>query len=892
MKNQTKLGNNFLTLARKATLLVGTFGLVVSLNSAMAQCPTPTISASGPVDLCTGGSVTLTATAGASYLWSTGATTQAINVSNAGSYVVTVDDGLGCIVASLATDVTKNSATPGGINLLAGPSKACSGQSHVFTINAVLRAVYYVWTLPTGATISGLGVYQTTGTSVTVDFGAGFTAAGTIQIAAYNGCGNRVLNKSISLDIPSTPTPISGPTTTCAGGTYTFSTSIIAGVTTYTWTAPVGSSISGQGTNQVNITFPGGYVSGTVGVTNSNACGSSAERKLSTRSVRPKPQAITGPVSGLCGSTVSYSIPPVTGATGYTWTAPVGSTVTAGQGTTNATIFFNSNLNNGYVYVTADNICGSSNPASLRVDGEVIVTQNPVNTDACAGTQVSFSINTQGNTVNYQWQYNGSNLTNGGTISGANAATLVINPVASADAGLYSCIVSNNCSDPDTSTAAILTVTQIPATPGAITGANMACIGYTGIPYSISAVAEATNYEWFGFDGATIVSGNGTTNVIVDFGATVTSGFTVKVYAENVCGISDSASLWIRRTISTPNFSTAPVSACAGATSVAFDVTSVVGATTYTWTAPANATIATGQGTDAVTVNFGPSFTSGQICVNASNLCFTTPDRCKNIVSNPGIPGSIVGNSTGLCNSSATYTISPVTGATNYTWTVPTGSTITAGQTTNSINVDFGPTFVFGDVTVIAKNSCGDSPIKVKQVAAAPTKPVAVIGNAAPCANSTGNVYSVALVPSATSYDWTVPAGATITSGIGTNSITVSFGNTGGLINAKAVNACGASNGTTKSISFSCRIQASESNNGFTVYPNPADDRIIISNENGAEGKVIISISDVAGRNLINQVGDFSNGTTEIDITSLKAGSYIMESTTPNGKFVSRFVKK
>nr|HMT28962.1 hypothetical protein [Bacteroidia bacterium] len=161
MKKQIKLENNGWSFARKATLLIGTFGLFAWMNTSMAQCPPPTITPSGPVDLCTGGSVTLTATAGASYSWSTGATTQSIVVSTAGSYVVTVDDGAGCIVPSAATNVTKNSAVPAGFTSFTGSAKGCVGQSHVYTIAPVNRAVYYVWTLPTGATIGGLSSFQT-----------------------------------------------------------------------------------------------------------------------------------------------------------------------------------------------------------------------------------------------------------------------------------------------------------------------------------------------------------------------------------------------------------------------------------------------------------------------------------------------------------------------------------------------------------------------------------------------------------------------------------------------------------------------------------------------------------------------------------------------------------
>ena len=66
---------------------------------------TPTITTSGAVKFYQGGSVTLTASSGTSYLWSTGATTQSITVNTAGNYTVTVTNATGCSGTSLATTV-------------------------------------------------------------------------------------------------------------------------------------------------------------------------------------------------------------------------------------------------------------------------------------------------------------------------------------------------------------------------------------------------------------------------------------------------------------------------------------------------------------------------------------------------------------------------------------------------------------------------------------------------------------------------------------------------------------------------------------------------------------------------------------------------------------------
>jgi hypothetical protein len=67
----------------------------------------------------------------------------------------------------------------------------------------------------------------------------------------------------------------------------------------------------------------------------------------------------------------------------------------------------------------------------------------------------------------------------------------------------------------------------------------------------------------------------------------------------------------------------------------------------------------------------------------------------------------------------------------------------------------------------------------------------AITGSTALCASSSGNVYSIAAVANATYYTWTVPAGASITAGAGTTSITVTFGSTSGNISVTASNSCG-----------------------------------------------------------------------------------------------------
>jgi subtilisin-like proprotein convertase family protein len=83
----------------------------------------PTILANGPINLCPGGSVTLTASSSLNYLWSTGETTQSIVVTNPGSY--TVSTTCNSNVATSAPAVVSNMALP--VTVTASTTNSCNG---------------------------------------------------------------------------------------------------------------------------------------------------------------------------------------------------------------------------------------------------------------------------------------------------------------------------------------------------------------------------------------------------------------------------------------------------------------------------------------------------------------------------------------------------------------------------------------------------------------------------------------------------------------------------------------------------------------------------------------------------------------------------------------------
>ena len=53
------------------------------------------------------------------------------------------------------------------------------------------------------------------------------------------------------------------------------------------------------------------------------------------------------------------------------------------------------------------------------------------------------------------------------------------------------------------------------------------------------------------------------------------------------------------------------------------------------------------------------------------------------------------------------YSVAPITNATDYIWTIPTGASIVGGDNSNTITVNFGSDAQSGNFTVQGSNNCG-----------------------------------------------------------------------------------------------------------------------------------------------------------------------------------------
>lgn len=559
----------------------------------------------------------------------------------------------------------------------------------------------------------------------------------------------------------------------------------------------------------INAVIPTGTIAGTgyrIRVKSSLPEFSARDNGANITVINPSAKPATpGAISGttpICPdlTVYSYSIASVTNATTYTWTIPANCTLLSGQGTTSITVQFTSLYTGGSIKVTAGNCIGTSGARTLTVAKKVK-----------------------------------------------------------------------------------------PATPGTISGTTPVCTG-NSYAYSIAPIANATTYTWSVPANATLVGGQGSTNVTVSFQAGyVTSN--ISVTAGNCGGTSAAKTLSIAKATApaTPGVITGAVAVCPGV--YTYSVPAQATASSFTWTSPANASITNGQGTNTVEITFDAGFTTGTLSVVANNCSGTSAARTLALKTTPGAPAAITGPIANVCGTTTgiVYSIAPILGASSYTWAV-TGGTITGGQGTTSITVDFPAVFASATVKVKEITSCSSSgaykSVTVKQ---SPTVPGTITGNASVCP-TTSNVYSVASVTGATGYTWTIPTDWSITAGDGTTAITVTAGSTSGYVKVAAGNSCATSTFKSKTVSIGtgCRLANPNTNadevfslfSNFNVYPNPSTDVFNISFDANEEGRSVqVQLMSIDGKLIQQEVSSTTIGPNKIELqwNNAATGVYILQ---------------
>lgn len=521
----------------------------------VTPAPTGSISPSSAA-ICTGGSATLTATGGDSYTWFrdgveiTGETNATLQVTQAGTYSVTIHQG-DCTAQGTNTSTVTVASAPTG-NISPSNTSICAGGSTTLTATG---GSTYTW-FRNGSEINGQ-----TGATLNV------TQAGTYTVTIHQGsCDGPASNSSV-VTTASSPTGNITPASAsvCSGASTTLTAS---GGDSYTWFRN-GNEINGQTNATLTVTQAGTY---TVTI-HQGDCSADASNSA-TVSLAAAPTGNISPANAaICagGSTVLTA----TGGDSYTWfrngnqiNGQTGATLTVTQSGT-----YSVTIHNG------DCSGQASNNSVITVASAPTGTISPALASICPGG--SQTLTATGGTT-YTWFLNGIEIENetGSTISATQAGTYTVT------------IHQGSCEGP-ASNATIITVTPTPV--GTISPATgSVCEGG-----SITLTASGgTSYTWF-LNGNEIA---GETDATLN--ATAPGTYFAIIRQGTCSGPALNTSVITQTTAPSGNVSPATGSICIGGSIVL----TATGGTSYLWYR--NGTVINGQTEATLTVTQAGTYTA------------------------------------------------------------------------------------------------------------------------------------------------------------------------------------------------------------------------------------------------------------------------------------------
>ncbi|MCC6383862.1 MAG: T9SS type A sorting domain-containing protein, partial [Bacteroidia bacterium] len=854
-----------------------------TINVSAVSPPVASITPNGSTTFCQGGSVDLDASAGASWLWSNGATTQSINVTASGTFTVTVTNAQGCSATSAGTTVTVNPLPTVTLN----PFSAVCTSDPVFALTGGS---------PSGGTYSGTGVSGG-------NFDPAAAGVGTFLITySYtdgNGCSAQAsqlitVNNCIGCVASITP---GGSTTFCDGGSVMLTAS--AGVS-YLWS-------TGATTQSITATTSGTY---TVTVTDAFNCSATASE---TVTVHVLPTATISGSGAIClgnSGTVTLNF---TGNGPWYYTVNGSGGPYSGVSNSNSLNLSVTPVTSGtqsYSIVSLSDVNCNGNGSGAAVFN--VSSQPPTNTakepsaplSACSGDVALISCNViTGQNIEYSWNTgsNSSIVKFSNNINGPFTAAPFITTVnqvyaqfgslAPGSSGYNICLKGENgCGTTNNRCVFVRGKVTVPA---GINGSAIVCSGATNQLFSVSGSLPSgvQTFIWsFSVPGAIITSLDPPLNSQVTIDFPVFSSGTLSVQSGLTClgsSVSAARTMKINNATAIPGVMTGPSKVCPGQ-SYNYSVSPVAGAVNYNWVIPANASIINGAGTNSVIVEFDSSpinFVNQIIRVSAISSCsISSQPREKKVASQvPAKPGAITGITTSACDGPFTYSVPAISGV-DYNWTWPAGVSNNTPNGLSSITLQFPNNFVSGAISVTGSTSgCAiQSNVRSTNVNGKPARPSSITVNMAPCNGDPGQ-FEASSVAGATSYTWTVPNnGTSLDQGQGQQAIDVTWGTGPGTLTVKANNGCGSSALRSYYYSPNCIMRTySEASytESFVVNPNPASTMATITFKSDETRSYMISLMDLSGRRVssatVSAVEGFNS--IKLDLERYAKGLYVVE---------------
>jgi len=667
-----------------------------------------------------------------------------------------------------------------------------------------------------------------TGTGLVTGIGSGNV---TVTYTASNICGVTYTTKTMTVNPLPEADVISGASNVCAGAVTTLSDASPGGV----WSS---SNISIAAAGSATGIITGVAVGSTlISYTVTNSCGSATA--LHTIVINPLPYAgyITGATSVCTGVTITLSD---TAASGV-WSSS--SPTVAGISSIGVVTGVSTGMD--VILYTVTNLCGTATATKTITVNAVSAGVITGITTLCAGGTTTLT-----------------DATSGGTWSSSNPAVATIGSTGavtaiSDGASIISYSVTGACGSATATTT--FTVGTLPSV-SSIAGTTTICAGTT------TTLTDATlGGVWS--SSTTSVATIGSTGVVTG----ISDGTTIISYlVTGGCGTAGSTAIVHVETMPSAGSIWGITSLCEGATT---SLSESVSGGDWSSSNPSVASIST---SGVIT-----GITTGMVTISYSvaNSCGTVAASAIDTVKSVALPGIITG-STYICQE-ATATLSDTISGGTWSSSAPTiaaiGSTgIVTGITTGTTTISY---------TVI--NSCG---------ASSATEPITI--NPLPYILPITGTTSIVAGGTATLSDpvaggyWnssdsaiaTVdPAGIITGISVGTATITYT------LINSFD---CTSDTTITITVTLPTLVNNPDVNNGYNLYPNPANNELTIVWKNQYAPKAEVVLTDVAGREILKKIIETqsANGNTMLSLNGIANGVYLITIQSSSGYYTGKLV--
>ncbi len=516
---------------------------------------------------------------------------------------------------------------------------------------------------------------------------------------------------------------------------------------------------------------------------------------------------------------------------------------------------------NSNIRIIFQNITAFSN--NLFIDDVQVIGTNTSNVVAnfdlptsniCTGTSTTFT-NTSQNATTYQWKIDNisistsQNLSYTFTSGGTKDIKLIVSDGTDFD-----------------SISKIVTVGELPTQAATPTGPINACTS-TPSTYTTTGATGANTYTWdLSPSTAGSITGNGLTSNVI-WNTSFVGTASIKVKGNSPCGNGSFSTILSVNISTSPAIATTPsgpVDLCINPTNSTYTVSAIANAATYNWTlTPTAAGTITNTGINA-TIDWANTYTGNiALTVAGVNSCGNgTISPALNIVINntPLSPSTPSGPSSRCNNSSNTnYSVNTIPGASIYTWEITPSNAATLTGTGSSVNIDWNNSYVgSASLKTKAENNCGVGPfsnnLTISINGTPPTPTVTLDAGIFTSSSSTNNQWfrSNNIISGATNQTYMPYIN-------GSYSVEVSNSN-----NCKSMS-------TSISIN-NVGINTTLIGKGLNVYPNPANDYIIV--EYAGEEKIVLNLRNAIGEDILST--EFIK-TTKLDLSKISSGVYFIE---------------